>query len=94
MPTSTEAKTLRKQLALDGADPFQLLATVLERNAQLTEQVRILTAIANRKGALRPLSPLPFGAASVVKLPDVDNRSRRGGVSQAPSANNDKRRRY
>jgi uncharacterized membrane protein affecting hemolysin expression len=51
MPTSTEAKTLRKQLALDGADPFQLLATVLERNAQLTEQVRILTAIANRKGA-------------------------------------------
>ena len=51
MPTSTEAKTLRKQLALDGADQFQLLATVLERNAQLAEQVRILTAIANRKGA-------------------------------------------
>ena len=51
MPTSTEAKTLRKQLALDGADPFQLLATALERNAQLQEQLRILEALANRKGA-------------------------------------------
>ena len=51
MPTSTEAKALRKQLALDGADPFQLLATVLERNAQLQEQLRILEALANRKGA-------------------------------------------
>ena len=68
MPTSTEAKALRKQLALDGADPFQLLATALERNAQLQEQLRILEALANRKGALRPLSPLPFGASSVVRL--------------------------
>ena len=48
MPTSTEAKQIRKQLALDGADPFQLLATVLERNAQLQEQVRILEALLRR----------------------------------------------
>ena len=48
MANSTEAKTLRKQLALDGADPFQLLATVLERNAQLQEQVRVLEALLRR----------------------------------------------
>lgn len=52
MAYSTEAKQLRKQLALDGInDPFALLAHALERNAQLQEQVRILTAIVNKKGA-------------------------------------------
>ena len=51
MACSTASKQIRKQLALDGADPFQLLATALERNAQLQEQLRILEALANRKGA-------------------------------------------
>ena len=48
MACSTASKQIRKQLALDGADPFQLLATVLERNAQLVEQVRILEALLRR----------------------------------------------
>ena len=48
MANSTEARQLRKQLAIDGADPFLIAAQALERNAQLQEQVRVLEAIIRR----------------------------------------------
>jgi hypothetical protein len=50
MAYSTEAKQLRKQLALDGInDPFALLAEAIERNERLQEKVRMLEAIVCRQ---------------------------------------------
>ena len=66
MACSTEAQAIRhrqirKQLALDGVDPFAIAAEALARTERLEAEVLRLTALLppkHKKGAPRPLFPL------------------------------------
>lgn len=44
MPTSIAAHVLRKQMALDGADPFEIAADALLRIAALEAQLAVISA--------------------------------------------------
>lgn len=47
MPTSIAAHVLRKQMALDGADPFEIAADALLRIAALEAQLKGLTILSS-----------------------------------------------